>query len=434
MGMKPQLTARLETRLSLTPELRQGLAMLQSPTIDMIADLQREAAENPVLDLSQPETPVYDDTTEVAQPDSLTLSLHNQIGLMQLDPDLAALARFLTGDISPDGYLRSSNAELAHVLNLPEQKIQGAIEVIQACDPVGVGARDLQECLTLQLVAKGIAADKARAVCAHLSLFATSDWAAASWATGIPQHEIESLNAVLKTTNPLPGAGFAQLSHNIIPEILVEQDNAGNLIVSANTDMLPTPQIDTTLLDHIEQDSKLAQEYYPRAKAMVRAYSFRSRTIARVAQAIVAHQHSFFTNGPSNMNPLSRAALATTLDLHPSTIGRTVQGKYLSFNGAHYPLDLFLTGALRTEDGAEVSAFAVQHQIRGLVSGESADAILSDQQIADILKAQGVDIARRTVAKYRGCMNIPSSFERRRSKATKQHRPDLPGSDPSNTT
>lgn len=434
MGLKPQIAARLETRLSLTPELRQSLAMLQHATVDMLAELRREAAENPVLDLTEPRRPLYEDAPEQAQPDSLAQSLHAQINMMRLPPEQAALARFLTGDLSADGYLRSTDAELAQALHLPESQIRAAVAVIQSCEPTGIGARDLRECLSLQLLHKGVTRDKADAICTHLPQMAKADWAAVSRATGLARAEIESLNAVLKTLNPLPGADFAQVAVSIIPEILVERDATGTLVVAANTDALPIPRVDTALMAQVDQSSDLAQAYYPRAQALVRAYSFRSRTIARVAQAIVAHQHLFFTSGPKHMNPLTRADLATSLNLHASTIGRAVRGKYLGFNGAHYPLELFLTRALGRDDGDTVSAFAVQHQIRGLIAGESADATLSDSQIADILNAQGVDIARRTVAKYRGCMNIPSSFERGRMKAARQHRPAPPGSDPSNTT
>lgn len=435
MALRPSLSTKQTTQLALTPSMRQGLSLLQMPAVSMIAELRREADENPLIELIEPTGYTGDlQADQHAHPVSLSQSLSQQISLLPLPRDVSAVAQFITGDLTPEGYLSSTDAELSEALAIDVALIRRAIAAIQSCDPPGVGARSLSECLALQLIDRGITASTAQTLCSQLPLVAEGRYAKVARLTGLPQEEIESLAALLPHLNPHPGNEISAPTKATIAEFIVELDVDGNLSVSPNTGAVPEPRLDTHLLSQIGTQSDLAQTFEPRAKALLRAYAFRSKTIAQVITALVAQQHRFFLNGPNHMAPLTRTEIAATLSLHPSTVGRAISGKYMSYRGATYPLESFLTRGLNTDHGEAVSAYVIQHRIQTLIGNEDSAAPLSDAQIADILAEQGVDIARRTVAKYRGCMNIPSSFKRARNTAARLNRPALPGSGPSNTT
>ncbi|MHC0052104.1 RNA polymerase factor sigma-54 [Actibacterium sp. D379-3] len=435
MAVKPGLSARQTQRLSLTPALRQSLMLLHLPTADLLTEIARQAQENPLLLVHDAEggsraPDITAATRDLAQAGTLAHSLQQQISLMPLDRPVAALAQFLTGDLTEDGYLDSTPADLSDCLGVPLDLVEAAIAALQACEPAGVAARDLAECLALQLIDRGVPRDTALAACAHLDLLAEARWKQAERQTGLPRATLEQIAATLRILSPRPASGFAETARPLIPELVVERDGGGGFTVTLNRSLLPEVRLDAALLEQLDVGDPLARSYRGPAEALITALAYRGRTLRQVAIALTARQHRFFTQGPDHMAPLTRAELADTLGLHPSTVGRAMAGKALSFGGMVYPLDHFLSSGLTTADGGRISAFAVQRSIRRIIEHEAAEASLSDDKIAALLQREGVDIARRTVAKYRGCMKIPSSFERSRRRAAQRTRPVTPGSGP----
>ncbi|MGC9368560.1 MAG: RNA polymerase factor sigma-54 [Paracoccaceae bacterium] len=419
MALTPGLDLRQTQRLALTPGMRQGLAVLQLSTLDLWDELRRLAEENPLLELHEPAAAAGGfDFEAAAHPETLAENLSAQIALMPLPPETAALARFLTGDLTEDGYLASSAEELSEALGLPVAQIEAAVQALQSCEPAGVAARDLADCLALQLIDRGEAPDIARAACAHLALLMEGRWSRAARLTGLPRTELERLADLIRDLPPRPAAPLSGTAPPVIPEIAVEEDGQGGFRVVSLHDALPGLRLDAALADQAGASPALRPQLEA-AEAALRALRHRADTLHHVARVIVTRQHRFFAQGPDHMAPLTRAGIAAELGLHPSTVGRAIAGKALLFHGAVHPLSLFLSKAL---PGA-VSAHSAQRRLHRLVAEEPADSPLSDEQIAALLQREGVDIARRTVAKYRGCMNIPSSFERKRQKAGRRTGP-----------
>lgn len=435
MAQTPRLTPSLRQtqRLALTPGLRQGMHLLHLPTDALIEDLAALSTENPLLELRRPAPPAPG--PQIADTDTLADHVARQLALMPLDAEIAQLAEFLTGDLDDDGYLSSSTAELAELLALPPARIEAAVRALQACEPAGIGARCLAESLALQLIDHGIAPDEAQAAARHLDLLAEGRWTAAARATGLTRDRLGRIAALIPHLSPTPAARFGPTPPPLIPDFTVTKGPDGTLGVQFTEGSQPELVIDTALLASLSANAPdIVKTYRAPSQAAISALAFRQSTLLRVTRALVTHQHRFFLLGPDHMAPLSRAALAETLGLHASTVGRAIAGKALEFNGAVMPLSRLLTPALAGSDGQAISAFAVQQRIRRMVDAEPPAAPLSDDQIAAALRREGVDIARRTVAKYRGCMKIPSSFDRRRQKANKPFSPPAPTGMPNEPT
>ncbi|WP_428547148.1 hypothetical protein [Profundibacter sp.] len=256
------------------------------------------------------------------------------------------------------------------------------------------------------------------------------EWAELSDILDIPKEQIEAFSTTLRTLTPEPVAHHHNESLPLVADIIVEIDENRRISVSLSENYLPDLTIDADLYLQAKSDAK-AKEYieaqYNHAQCLIRAIQFRGETLLRIARAIVTRQHRFFSDGSNHMTPLTRRALGEKLALHPSTIGRAIAGKNLELNGAIYPLSFFLGTGLKKGISGEISAYVVQQTIRQMIEQETPDSPLSDDTIVKKLRADGVDIARRTVAKYRGCMNIPSSYVRRKIAAAQQAPHRSPG-------
>lgn len=423
MALTPSLDLRQTQRLALTPGLRQGMAVLQLSTLELWDELRRLADENPLLELDEPSAGAAGfDFEAAARPETLAENLCAQITLMALPSETAALARFLTGDLTEDGYLASSAETLSEELGLPLAAIEAAVEALQSCEPAGVAARNLPECLALQLIERGEPPALARAACQHLELLIEGRWTRAARLLNLPRAELERLAALIRSLPPRPAAALAESAPPAIPEISVEPDGQGGFRAVSLRDALPGLRLDAALAEQAAATLALRPQLAA-AEAVLRALRHRGRTLHDVVQVIAIRQHRFFAQGPDHMAPLTRAEIAAELGLHPSTVGRAIAGKALLFRGATHPLSMFLSQAL---PGA-VSAYGAQQKLRRLVVEEPEESPLSDEQLAALLQREGVDIARRTVAKYRQCMNIPSSFERKRQKARRRTGPASKG-------
>jgi len=439
MALKPKISLRQTQRLSLTPTLRQSLNILALPMTELITAIHDEAAENPMLKLETQHEgtfsggrSAYDVATEtVASTVSLGESLHQQITLMRLDDVVRSIAFYLIGDLDENGYLTSDIDDTVQALGLERSIVERAISAIQSCDPPGVGAKNLTECIFLQMIEAGIDDDRARLITKHLDLIAAEDWPILLRKTQLSEVEVHELVTLVRKLTPFPAARFRQEERPVSPEIRIERDASGQHRVALTSGMVPEITIDVDLLTRSKKDPgarEFAARCQARADSLISAVRFRNKTLLRISNLIVRHQHPFFSGRADHLIPLTRAEIADQLSLHASTVGRAMAGKYLEWSGLVYPLSFFTSSTLGAESGLRTSAYSAQQMIRRLVERETADTILSDEKIVKKLNADGVDITRRTVAKYRGCMNIPSSFERRRQMATRRTRPGSPGS------
>ncbi|WP_457647549.1 RNA polymerase factor sigma-54 [Profundibacter sp.] len=436
MALKPTLSMKQTQTLALTPQLRQSLAMLRLPAVDLVEQIHTEALENPLLVIGAPrkakDSPsAYDVALNtVAETVPLGESIRRQLAMMSLPALIRDIANYLTGDLSDTGYLETDIDETAQTLGVAGGDIETAIQAIQQCEPTGVGARNLTECLLLQIVEKGIERDTAQKLLDHTPRILDGERGVLSEVLGVPDEQIETFVALLKTLKPEPVANHHPESRPLVADIIVEIGKDRRISVSLSESYMPDLAIDTDLLEQAKADAK-AREYietqYVRAQNLIRAVRYRGETLVRIARAIVTRQHRFFIDGTHHMTPLTRRALADELSLHPSTIGRAIAGKNLELDGTLYPLSFFLGAGLKKGMTGEVSAYVVQQIIRRMIEQESPDSPLSDDTIVKKLRADGVDIARRTVAKYRGCMNIPSSFVRRKIAAAQQAPHRSPG-------
>ena len=417
MSLKTGLEPRQSQTLALTPSLIQSLGLLRLPTAELLEEIRQRADENPFLEVIYPEASTVPlDETEpwLATPRGLTEVLKEQIAVMALPPRIIVLAQFLTGDLDENGFLQTDMAELASQISLTPAELHQAVGALQACDPPGIGARNLTECVRLQLGAKGLSSAETETVCAHLGLFAERDFAGLRRQAGLSRKRIDEILDLLQTLTPRPAEAFAEAERPIVPELAVERLAGGGFEIKVNSAFIPDIRLDQSLLDQLDPADPLRQTHLETAETLIRGIRYRGKTLCRIAEAIVLHQHRFFEDGPDHMAPLTRARLAQHLSLHPSTIGRAIAGKALGFDGLTYPLDQFLTASLTHRDGGAVSGWAAQRRIGRIIAAETPANPLSDAKIAEILRTEGVDISRRTVAKYRGCLNIPSSFKRRR--------------------
>ncbi len=436
MALKPTLSLKQTQTIALTPELRQSLAMLCLSTGDLIEHIHTEALENPLLVVTAPRTTrqtssAYDVALNlVAATITLGESVRRQLATQPLPRKIRDIAIYLTGDLADTGYLETDITDAANTLGATETEIELAIRAIQTCEPNGVGARNLTENLLLQMVEKGVPQATAKGALDNIPLLVNGQWNALSELLGVAVSKLEPLGPLLRSLNPEPVVADSTTTRHLIADIIVEDDENRGLSVSLSKNYLPDLSLDTDLLSQAKADTK-AREYIKaqsiRAKTLIRAVQYRGETLLRVARAIVSHQHRFFVDGSDYLSPLTRRTLAETLDLHPSTIGRAIAGKNLDLNGTLFPMSFFLGSGLKKGASFSVSSYVVQQTIRKMIEQETPNSPLSDDKIVKKLNADGVDIARRTVAKYRRCMNIPSSFVRRQIAAAQQAPHNTPG-------
>ena len=413
--LSQKVSLRQKHRLSLTPAMRMGLRVLALPTESLTEEILREAEINPCLMVeSWPTSSAYEVALDTAAaPEGLSQSLLRQLGMQRLDADVKEAARVIVAELRADGYLDASLEELVYDYGIAKPLLAAALAAVQSCEPCGVGARNLAECLALQLRDAGLSAARAAQVVACLGDFAEGRWNRVMTALKVSEEEAQRIGALLRGLSPYPvNTTFEHLSTRV-PEVVVERGPEGQTSVRLNPEALPT-------LSLAGAGSGLAQQA-EQARRIVEAIAARQATLLRITGAIVDHQARFFATDTASMTPLSRADIARILGLHASTVGRALAGKALLFRGHVYPLSQFFPSSLGPLDAA-VSSFDAQRRIRALVMAEDPEHPLADEEIRTQLKKDGVDMARRTVAKYRKCMRIPSSHERRRRKVSRTGR------------
>lgn len=413
MPLTPGLRLSTQQRLALTPGMRQSLAILRLPALELHEEIARLAAENPFIEYrpADPSRGGWLIDQPAAEP-SLFQSLHRQLSTQRLAPDVRAAALMLVAELREDGYLDATLDEIAAETGADPALLEQALTALQGCDPPGIGARDLPECLALQLQAQGYAPALARAICAHLEDFAEARWPRLSRALGLPTEALPGIAALLPTLCPAPALPDASPALPLLAELIVESGPDGSPQVRLNGDALPRVRLSARVAGGTPELARAQAD----AGFLVAALRARATTLLRIGEHLATVQaRHFASRGNNPLLPMTRAEAAAALSIHPSTLGRAISGKALSAFGRTLPIEGFFSHGLPGVDGA-VSAHQVQRRIRALIAAEPPDAPLADDAICAQLQKEGVDIARRTVAKYRTCMRIASSFERRRRK------------------
>ena len=334
------------------------------------------------------------------------------------------IGQYLIDLVDEAGYLPPDLGQAAERLGATQKDVEDVLAVLQKFDPPGVCARNLSECLAIQLRELDRYDPAMQALVEHLDLLAKRDIAALRKLCGVDDEDIADMIGEIRRLNPKPGMKFGSARlQTMVPDVYVRPGPDGGWHVELNSDTLPRVLVNQTYYSELSKkkgkdgDKSYFTDALQNATWLVRALDQRARTILKVATEIVRQQDGFFTHGVAHLRPLNLKAVADAIQMHESTVSRVTANKYMATNRGTFELKYFFTASIASADGGEAhSAEAVRHHIKQLIDSELPAAILSDDTIVERLRASGIDIARRTVAKYREAMRIPSSVQRRRDK------------------
>lgn len=355
---------------------------------------------------------------------SLSDHVGEQIAFAFRDPADRLIARDLADALDEAGYLRIALADVAERLGTGLATVERVLGVCQTFDPAGLFARDLAECLALQLKARDRLDPAMAAMLANLELVARRDFAQLRKLCGVDDDDLIDMLGELRRLDPRPGVAFTGGTADIIvPDVIVRQANDGSWAIDLNPETLPRVLVNQSYFASVsrhaasEAEKTFLADCMQSANWLTRSLDQRARTILKVASEIVRQQDGFLMHGIRHLRPLNLRTVAEAIGMHESTVSRVTANKYMMTPRGVFELRYFFSVAIASAEGGDAhSSEAVRDRIRELIDGEKPADVLSDDAIVDILKKGGVDIARRTVAKYREGMSIPSSVQRRREK------------------
>jgi|HubBroStandDraft_4_1064222.scaffolds.fasta_scaffold08005_2 RNA polymerase sigma-54 factor len=350
--------------------------------------------------------------------------LRQQLVIAVTQPSRRMIGQYLIDLVDEAGYLGADLAAAAEKLGTSVKEVEAVLGILQTFDPTGICARDLGECLALQLKERDRFDPAMQALILRLDLVAKRDFAALKKLCGVGDEDLTEMIAEIRRLNPKPGLGFGSaVVQPIVPDVFVRPGPDAGWIVELNSDTLPKVLVNQSYYAEVsavarrDTEKTYLAECLQNATWLVRALDQRARTILKVANEIVRQQDGFFAHGVEHLRPLNLKTVAEAIGMHESTVSRVTANKYMATSRGIFELKYFFTSAIAAAHGGEAhSAEAVRHRIRQLIDAENAAEVLSDDTIVDKLRVAGIDIARRTVAKYREAMRIPSSVQRRREK------------------
>ncbi len=355
---------------------------------------------------------------------SLKDHLLEQLNMSVLDPVNRLIGVHLIDLVDDAGYLQGDTEPVAERLNCEPQRVLDILEQIQKFDPPGVLARSLAECLTIQQRAHDRLDPAMVTLLENLDLLAKRDLNALRRLCAVDAEDLADMIQEIQALNPKPGLAFGfDIVQPVVPDVFVRVRHGGGWTIELNTDTLPRVLVNSRYYAQITSVGATKDEktYYSEALSsanwLVKSMDQRARTILKVAGEIVVQQEPFLTHGVEHLRPLNLKTIAEAIDMHESTVSRVTSNKYMATPRGIFELKYFFTSSISsTASGESHSAESVRHKIKVLIDAEEATAVLSDDKVVEILLQAGVVIARRTVAKYREAMNIPSSVQRRRLK------------------
>ncbi|WP_024576725.1 MULTISPECIES: RNA polymerase factor sigma-54 [unclassified Afipia] len=360
----------------------------------------------------------------VAAETTLGGHLAEQLAVAFPDPASRMIGQYLIDLVDDAGYLPPDLGEAHEKLGTSLEAVETVLAVLQKFDPPGVCARNLSECLAIQLRERDRYDPAMQALVENLDLLAKRDIASLRKICGVDDEDIADMIGEIRHLDPKPGLKFGSTkAQSVVPDVYVRPGPDGGWHVELNSDTLPKVLVNQTYYSQLSKtirkdgDKSYFTDCLQNATWLVRALDQRARTILKVATEIVRQQDGFFTQGVAHLRPLNLKAVADAIQMHESTVSRVTANKYMATNRGTFELKYFFTASIASADGGDAhSAEAVRHRIKQLIDAENPTAILSDDTIVERLHGDGIDIARRTVAKYREAMRIPSSVQRRRDK------------------
>lgn len=355
---------------------------------------------------------------------SVTLTEHllQQMQFVEVKKRLYKIVVYIIEALDGNGYLRMPVDQIARIFAVDEGTVEEALDVVQGFDPVGVGARDLSECLLIQLVASGKNTPiLCQVIQYHLEDVANNRLFHIAKTIGVSVKEIQEVADVIKTLEPKPGREFDSGEENryIIPDVTVEKV-AGEYVVRVNESSAPKLNISPyyrKMLISEDKDSNISQFLTGRLNSamwLIKSIEQRRQTIYNVVSAVVHYQEDFFENGDKHLKTLTLRQIADEVGIHESTVSRSINGKYMQTPRGLFEIKYFFTSGVQSNYGEGIASGSIKTIIREIVNGENPQNPYSDQALAEMLAKRGIDISRRTVAKYRDEMNLPSSSKRKR--------------------
>ncbi|MBR0455218.1 MAG: RNA polymerase factor sigma-54 [Clostridia bacterium] len=456
------LTIEQSQKLVMTPELIQAIQILQFNTQELDAFVQEQLLVNPVLeqDQNEPANPEaetsekerekldwkefirngsYDDISyrgyrdkDEDRSDSFERYVTNEVTLPEhlmfqyqfatVDKGCRRVGKYIIESLDENGYMTSTVEEISRATGVREEKVGEALDIIHGFDPAGVGARDLSECLQLQLAArKELTPQMEEIITHHLEDIANNRLSAVARDTGMTVLQVQEAADVIRTLEPKPGRQFASQMETkyVIPDVIVEKiDNEYVVIINeSSTPHLTISSYYKGLLGKAEKDQQLADylsERVSSANWLIKSIEQRKQTIYNVVSAVVKYQKDFFDLGSKHLRTLTLKDIAEELGIHESTVSRSISGKYLQCPRGVYEIKYFFSAGVSDQVGEGVSSNSIKEFIKEIVEGEDRHRPYSDQAMVSILKDKGFNISRRTVAKYRDELGILSSSKRKR--------------------
>jgi RNA polymerase sigma-54 factor len=469
MQMGLHLYQKQQMTMRLAPQIIQSIEILQLPTLELQQRLNQEMLENPVLEQLEPtvdedetdepvdersadetdfdkleemEDRLYDYSSQAparpknvdrdpkmeamqntaARSMSLQEYLAGQLTLLDLDARTRRIAENIVYNLDDSGYLQYTLEEI--VESMPKgttvAEAERVLRIVQTLDPPGIGARDIKECLLLQLAADGEECELERELIEkHLDDLRMNRFPRIVRETGRPLEDIREAAEMVCRLNPKPGAVFSsEQPHYVLPDVRIETENGGYLVVMCD-DYIPRMRVSSHYLrvlrspDSTTEEKEYIKQKLQAAKWIIDAIEQRRNTLRRIVEEIVKHQRDFLDKGIQFLKPLRMGSVADAAGVHLSTVSRAISDKYVDTPRGLFEIRFFFAGrAESAENGSDASRESVQATVRDLIDNEDKSAPLSDVDIVNMLKEQGVDICRRTVTKYRRVMSIPPSRQR----------------------
>lgn len=350
--------------------------------------------------------------------------LTEQLNIANTDPVGRMIGVHMIGALNETGYLSSDLDQIADTLGTDVESVAGVLQTVQTFDPPGIFARNLGECLAIQLKEKDRLDPVMQTLLDNLELLAKHDFSALMKLCNADREDLTQMIEDIRDCNPRPGSAYGnEIVQPVVPDVYVREANDGSWHVELNSDTLPKVLVNNQYYANVakgttrEEDKTYLTECLTDANWLVKSLDQRVRTILKVSREIVRQQDAFFVHGVQHLRPLNLKTIAEAIDMHESTVSRVTSNKYMYTPRGIFELKYFFTAAIAsTGDGEAHSAEAVRQRIREIINNEDAKKILSDDRIVELLNEIGIDIARRTVAKYREALGIPSSVQRRRQK------------------
>ncbi len=431
--MQTGLFQQQSLKLVMTKELTQAITLLQYSSLDLTKFLEEQTLENPLIEVKQTDfnrvmkskvkNESYTNPIDYIGKKETTLYEHllTQLSYMKVNTEKKRTMEYIIQLLDSNGYLYFPEEEIAKDLNTDTETIESAIHYIQSLEPIGVGARSLQECLLLQLrklpkrnsLAETIIQD-------YFEEFAEKSWKEIAKQLDVKLFDIQQIFDFIQTLQPRPGAAFhGGEAQYIVPDFDIQVEN-GVVIMNMHDSYLPKVSLNLQYYQHFiqEKDSKTKsylQEKVDQCQWIMRSLEQRKLTLQNVMNEIINRQLDFFLKGPAHLKPLIMSDVAQSLDIHESTVSRAVKDKFVQTPFGIFEMKYFFSRNIQTTGSTDTSSTQVKNVLKELIDEENKQKPLSDQEIVSILKEEhGILVSRRTIAKYRDQLNIPSSSKRKR--------------------